>query len=94
MNPKSEHLVDLIFKKLKTYKNKKIFLEKENLNKFILALFKDDWKQDAFNLTAIVKLMFWINIDMHNLSSLTVILAIIFLVSLYFLFWFTSNTKN
>ena len=41
MNPKSEHLVDLIFKKLKTYKNKKIFLEKENLNKFILSLFKE-----------------------------------------------------
>tara|TARA_A100001388_G_scaffold37157_1_gene23577 strand:+ start:82 stop:210 length:129 start_codon:yes stop_codon:yes gene_type:complete len=42
MNPKSENLVDLIFKKLKTYKNKKIFLEKENLNKFILALFKEN----------------------------------------------------
>ena len=42
MNPKSEHLVDLIFKKLKTYKNKKIFLEKENLNKFILSLFEEN----------------------------------------------------
>ena len=42
MNPKSEHLVDLIFKKLKTYKNKKIILEKENLNKFILSLCKDN----------------------------------------------------
>ena len=41
MNPKSEHLVDLIFKKLKSYKNKKIFLEKENLNKFIISLFKE-----------------------------------------------------
>ena len=40
MNQKSEHLVNLIFKKLKTYKNKKIFLEKENLDKFILSLFK------------------------------------------------------
>ena len=39
MPPKSEQLVDLIFKKLKTYKNKKIFLEKESLNKFILYLF-------------------------------------------------------
>ena len=38
MSLKSEHLVDLIFKKLKTYKNKKIFLEKESLNKFILSL--------------------------------------------------------
>jgi len=42
MNPKSEQLVDLIFMKLKTYKNKKIFLEKENLNKFILSLFKEN----------------------------------------------------
>ena len=40
MTPKSEQLVDLIFKKLKTYKNKKIFLEKENLDKFIVSLFK------------------------------------------------------
>ena len=55
MTQKSEHLVDLIFKKLKRYKNKKIFLEKESLNKFILSLFKENWMQDLFNLTAIVK---------------------------------------
>ena len=55
MTPKSEQLVDLIFKKLKTYKNKKIFLEKESLNKFILSLFKENWMQDLFNLTAIFK---------------------------------------
>ena len=42
MTQKSEHLVNLIFKKLKTYKNKKIFLEKENLKKFIISLFKED----------------------------------------------------
>ena len=42
MTPKSEHLVNLIFKKLKTYKNKNIFLEKESLNKFILCLFKEN----------------------------------------------------
>ena len=42
MNQKSDLLVDLIFKKLKTYKNKKIFLEKESLNKFILSLFKEN----------------------------------------------------
>ena len=42
MNSKSDYLVDLIFKKLKNYKNKKIFLEKENLNKFILSLFKEN----------------------------------------------------
>ena len=46
MNTKSEHLVDLIFKKLKTYKNKKIFLEKESLNKFIISLLKENWMQD------------------------------------------------
>ena len=42
MIPKSEHLVDLIFNKLKTYKRKKIFLERENLNKFILSLLKEN----------------------------------------------------
>jgi len=42
MNPKTENLVDSIFKKLKNYKNKEIFLEKENLNKFILSLFKEN----------------------------------------------------
>jgi len=42
MNQKSEYLVDLIFKKLKKYNNKKIFLEKENLDKFIFSLFKEN----------------------------------------------------
>ena len=42
MTSKSDDLVDLIFKKLKTYKNKKIFLEKENLNKFIISLLKEN----------------------------------------------------
>ena len=42
MTPKSEDLVDLIFKKLKTYKNKKIFLEKESLNKFIISILKEN----------------------------------------------------
>ena len=42
MNPKSDYIVDLIFKKLKNYKNKKIFLEKENLDKFILSLLKEN----------------------------------------------------
>ena len=55
MTPKSEPLVDLIFKKLKTYKKKKIFLEKESLNKFILSLFKENWMQELSNLTVIVK---------------------------------------
>ena len=42
MTPKSEQLVDLIFNKLKTYKNKKIYLDKENLDKFIFSLFKEN----------------------------------------------------
>ena len=41
MISESKHLVDLIFKKLTNYKNKKIFLEKESLNKFILSLFQE-----------------------------------------------------
>jgi len=41
MNTKSEYLVELIFKKLKNYKTKEIFLEKENLKKFIFSLFKE-----------------------------------------------------
>ena len=42
MNSKSEHLVDLIFKKLKNYKNKEIFLEKKILKKFIFSLFQEN----------------------------------------------------
>ena len=42
MGPKTELLVDLIFKKLKNYKNKNIYLEKENFNRFILSLFKEN----------------------------------------------------
>ena len=42
MTPKSEYLIDLIFKKLKNYKHKEISLEKENLTKFISLLFKSN----------------------------------------------------
>ena len=42
MSLQSEYLVDLIFKKLKKYKAKEIFLEKKNLNKFISSLFKEN----------------------------------------------------
>ncbi len=55
MIPKSEHLDNLIFKKLISYKNKKIFLEKEILNKFIHSLFRENWMKGLFKLTAIVK---------------------------------------
>ncbi len=42
INPKSEDLNELIFRKLKNYKNKKIFLEKENFDEFILSLLKEN----------------------------------------------------
>ena len=42
MSPKSEHLINLIFKKLKNYKAKEIILEEENLYKFISSLFKEN----------------------------------------------------
>ena len=42
MTQKSEYLVDLIFKKLKKYKVKNISLEKEELNKFISYLYKEN----------------------------------------------------
>jgi hypothetical protein len=38
MTQKSEYLIDLIFKKLKNYKTKEIYLNKENLRKFIFSL--------------------------------------------------------
>ena len=42
MNSKSEYLIDLIFKKLKNYKTKEIFLEKENFKQFLSSLFKEN----------------------------------------------------
>jgi len=42
MTGKLEKLVDLIFKKLKNQKTKKIYLEKENLEKFIFSLIKEN----------------------------------------------------
>ena len=41
MTSKPEYLVDLIFKKLKEYKSKEIFLEKENLKRYVFSLFKE-----------------------------------------------------
>ena len=38
--PSSEKMVDLIYKRLKSYKPKKIFLEKKDLKKFIFFLLK------------------------------------------------------
>ena len=42
MNKKLNYLLDLIFTKLKKYKKKEIFLEKEDLKKFIFSLSKDN----------------------------------------------------
>ena len=42
MSPKSEYIINLIFKKLKNYKAKKIFLEKEFFYKFIFSLLKEN----------------------------------------------------
>ena len=42
MDSKSDYLVDLIFKKLKNYKVKKISLEKENLKIFIFSLLNEN----------------------------------------------------
>jgi len=39
MSPKLEYLVNSIFKKLKNYKTKKIYLEEKILNEFITSLF-------------------------------------------------------
>ena len=41
MSPKLENLVDLIFKRLKNYHTKEIFLKKENLKRFIFSLIKE-----------------------------------------------------
>ena len=42
MSPKSKYLIDLIFKKLKNYKSREIFLEKKNFEKFISSLLKEN----------------------------------------------------
>ena len=41
MNKKTEHLIDLIFKKLKDYSPKIISLERENLKQFVSFLFEE-----------------------------------------------------
>ena len=42
MSPKSKYFTDLIFKKLKNYKAKEIFLEKEKFEEFISSLLKEN----------------------------------------------------
>ena len=38
----SQYLIDSIYKKLKNYKAREIHLKKENLEKFIISLFKEN----------------------------------------------------
>ena len=42
MASKLENIVDLIFKKLKNYKSREIFLEKEDLKNFIKKISKEN----------------------------------------------------
>ena len=55
MISKSEHLIDLIFKKLKNYESKEIFLEKEILKKFIFSLFKENWIKRKSNKNVMIR---------------------------------------
>ena len=91
MTPKSEYLIDLIFKKLKNYNSKEILLKKENLKKFIFSLFKENWEKKYFENCYSKKSE---DINMYNFSSLTIFLIIAFILSLYFLYKVTSNAKN
>tara|TARA_B100000886_G_scaffold287716_1_gene212480 strand:+ start:154 stop:282 length:129 start_codon:yes stop_codon:yes gene_type:complete len=42
MITKSQYLIDSIYKKFKNYKAREIYLKKENLEKFIISLFKEN----------------------------------------------------
>ena len=42
MNSKLDYLVDSIYKKLKKYSTRKIFLEKETLKQFLLLISKEE----------------------------------------------------
>ena len=92
MTTKSEHFVDLIFKKLKNYKKKELFLEKKTLKRFIFSLLKENWNILKLYDKSYTKK----NTDniMFSMSSLTFILIVTFIGSLYFLFKVTSNANN
>ena len=92
MPTKYEYIVDNIFKKLKNYKAKEIFLEKENLKKFIFSLLKEEWIQWKIYKTSYSKYQN-INITLNNLSFLTIFLISIFIVSLFALYKVTSNNN-
>ena len=47
MTTKLEYLIDVIFEKFKNHKTKEIFLEKENLEKFVFSLLREtEFKKD------------------------------------------------
>ena len=55
---KTDSLVELIFKKLKDYKSKEIFLEKENLKRFIFFLFNEHWIDMKNKMKAVIFKLF------------------------------------
>ena len=93
MNTKFETIVDSIYKKLKNYRDKEIFLEKEVLKKFIFSLLKEKWSYKKYNKNCYSKSI-KVNWIMYSFSNLTIFLVITFIVSLYFLFKVTSNAKS
>ena len=76
MNANSEFLVDLIFKKLKNYKSREIFLEREDLRKFIFTLYKESWFQIKYNkLYEVIKnqKLYYVQSILFNLFSNNII---------------------
>ena len=58
MNPKSDDIVDLVYERLKDYKAKKIIIKKEDLKKFILSLFLENWMKIISRVTCYSKWYF------------------------------------
>ena len=58
MNPKSHDIVDLVYERLKDYKAKKIIIKKEDLKKFILSLFLENWMKIISRVTCYSKWYF------------------------------------
>ena len=71
--------------------------KEENLVDLIFKNFKNYKSKETelirkYNYAVIVKQIFKYN--MYNFSSLTLVLIITFIISLYFLYKVTSNSKN
>ena len=93
MTSKVDYLLDLIFRKLKNYKAKKIFLEKDNFKKYILSLFTEKWIREVIIENCYYKYEYVTKV-LYSFSSLTIILISIFILSLYFLYKVTSNANK